>query len=90
VEEGPSIEEFYREFGKWLGVPYVFGASSGRSAFQLALESLGLQKGSEIIFPVLTFPVMPMVAKLLGYNPVFCEVDPVTFNSGPEHIERAY
>ena len=30
---------------------------------------------------------MPMVAKLLGYKPVFCEVDPVTFNSGPEHIE---
>ncbi len=87
VEEGPSIEEFYREFGEWLGVPYVFGTSSGRSAFQLALESLGLQKGSEIIFPVLTFPVMPMVAKLLGYKPVFCEVDPVTFNSGPEHIE---
>jgi perosamine synthetase len=86
VGEGPAIEEFCREFGKWLGVPYVFGTSSGRSAFQLSLESLGLEKGSEIIFPVLTFPVMPMVAKLLGYNPVFCDVDPVTFNSGPEHI----
>jgi perosamine synthetase len=86
VGEGPAIEEFYKEFGKWLGVPYVFGTSSGRSAFQLALESLGLERGSEIIFPVLTFPVMPMVAKLLGYNPVFCEVDPITFNSGPEHI----
>jgi len=89
VEEGPSIEEFYREFGKWLGVPYVFGTSSGRSAFQLALESLGLKKGAEIIFPVLTFPVMPMVAKLLGYKPVFCEVDPVTFNSAlPRLFER--
>ncbi|NIO12238.1 MAG: aminotransferase class I/II-fold pyridoxal phosphate-dependent enzyme [Deltaproteobacteria bacterium] len=87
VEEGPAVDEFYREFGNWLGVPYVFGTSSGRSAFQLALESLGLEKGSEIIFPVLTFPVMPMVAKLLGFTPVFCEVDPVTFNSGPEHIE---
>ena len=86
VEEGPAIEEFYGEFGKWLGVPYVFGTASGRSAFQLALESLGLEQGSEIIFPTLTFPVMPMVAKLLGYRPVFCEVDPVTFNSGPEHI----
>jgi len=85
--EGPAIEAFYRAFGKWLGVPHVFGASSGRSAFQLALEALGLEKGKEIIFPVFTFPVMPMVAKLLGYKPVFCEVDPVTFNSGPEHIE---
>jgi dTDP-4-amino-4,6-dideoxygalactose transaminase len=30
---------------------------------------------------------MPVVAKLLGFKPVFCDVDPLTFNSGPEHIE---
>jgi len=87
VEEGPDLEAFYRQFGQWLGVPHVFGAASGRSAFQLALEALGLEKGAEIIFPVFTFPVMPMVAMLLGYKPVFCEVDPETYNAGPEHIE---
>ena len=87
VEEGDALGEFYQGFGKWLGVPYVFGAASGRSAFQLALEASGLEKGAEIIFPVLTFPVIPMVAKMLGYKPVFCGVDPETFNSGPEHIE---
>ena len=70
-----------------MGVPYVFGAFTGRSAFQLALEALALEKGREIIFPVFTFPVIPMVAKMLGYKPVFCEIDPETFNSGPEHIE---
>jgi dTDP-4-amino-4,6-dideoxygalactose transaminase len=31
--------------------------------------------------------VIPLVAKLLGYQPVFCNVDPRTYNSGPEHIE---
>ena len=87
VPEGSAIEEFYRKFGQWLEVPHVFGASSGRTAFQLALESLNLDKGAEIIFPVFTFPVIPMVAKMLGYKPVFCDVDPVTYNSGPEHIE---
>jgi dTDP-4-amino-4,6-dideoxygalactose transaminase len=54
---------------------------------QLALESLNLEKGAEIIFPVFTFPVIPMAAKMLGYKPVFCDVDPRTYNSGPEHIE---
>jgi dTDP-4-amino-4,6-dideoxygalactose transaminase len=87
VQEGPAIEEFYRSFGQWLGAPHVFGASSGRTAFQLALESLNLEKGAEIIFPVFTFPVIPMAAKMLGYKPVFCDVDPRTYNSGPEHIE---
>ncbi len=87
VQKGPAIEEFYRKFGQWLGVPHVFGASSGRTAFQLALESLNLEKGAEIIFPVFTFPVIPMVAKMLGYKPVFCDVDPASYNSGPQHIE---
>lgn len=87
VQEGPALNEFAVRFGRWLGVPYVFGASSGRTAFQLTLQALDLQKGMEIIFPAFTFPVMPMVAQLLGYKPVFCDVDPKTFNAGPEHIE---
>ena len=87
VQDGPAIDQFYKKFAQWLGTSHVFGASSGRTAFHLALESLGLKKGSEIIFPVFTFPVIPMVAKLLGYKPVFCEVDPETYNSGPEHFE---
>ena len=88
VQKGPAIEEFYRKFAAWLGASHVIGASSGRSAFQLALEALGLDKGAEIIFPVFTFPVMPLVAKLLGFQPVFCDVDPKTYNSGPAHIEK--
>lgn len=85
--EGPAVDSFYRKFEKYLGTPHVIGAETGRSAFELALESLDLPKGCEIIFPVFTFPVMPMVAKLLGYKPVFCDVDPKTFNSGLEQIE---
>ncbi len=87
ILDGDDLGEFMTHFGRWLGFPYVFGASSGRSAFQLALEALNLEKGREIIFPVFTFPVIPMVAQLMGYRPVFCDVDPVTYNSGPEHIE---
>ena len=86
VQHGPAIKEFHLKFSGWLGVSHVFGTASGRSAFQLALEALGLAKGAEIIFPVFTFPVMPLVAKRLGYRPVFCEVDPATYNSGPDHI----
>jgi dTDP-4-amino-4,6-dideoxygalactose transaminase len=87
VHKGPALEEFYSKLAQWLGVTHVYGASSGRTAFQLALESLGLESGTEIIFPVFTFPVIPMVAKMLGFTPVFCDVDPVSYNSGPEHIE---
>ena len=86
VEDGPDLQPFYHEFGQWIGVPHVYGASSGRTAFQLALEALNLKEGAEIIFPAFTFPVMPMVAKILGFKPVFCNVDPDSYNSGAEHI----
>jgi dTDP-4-amino-4,6-dideoxygalactose transaminase len=80
------IEKFYKEFAHWLGASHSLGTSSGRSAFQLALQALGMKKGAEIIFPKFTFPVIPLVAKLLGYQPVFCDVNPKTYNSDPEHI----
>jgi dTDP-4-amino-4,6-dideoxygalactose transaminase len=86
LENGPDLQAFYDEFAKWIGVSRVLGASSGRTAFQLALEALELEKGTEIIFPAFTFPVMPMVAKMLGFKPVFCDVDPETFNAGADHI----
>jgi perosamine synthetase len=86
VQQGPQQSEFPKRFADWLGVTHVFGASSGRTAFQLALEALEIEKGREIIFPVFTFPVMPLVAKMLGYKPVFCDVDPETYNSGPEQV----
>jgi dTDP-4-amino-4,6-dideoxygalactose transaminase/radical SAM superfamily enzyme YgiQ (UPF0313 family) len=87
VVRGDDQAAFAHRFGQWLDTPHVLGASSGRTAFQLALEALGLERGKEIIFPRLTFPVIPMAARLMGYKPVFCDVDPVTFNAGPEHIE---
>ncbi len=87
VIHGPELEEYAREFAAYLGAKHALFAASGRSAFQLALEALDLTPGQEIIFPAFTFPVMPMVAKLLGFEPVFCDADPETYNSGPEHFE---
>jgi hypothetical protein len=57
VLEGSALEEFQRRFGEWLGVPHVFGTSTGRSAFQLALEALGLERGREIVFPYVYYPL---------------------------------
>jgi len=87
LQVGSALKDFPAEFAKWLDTDHVFGTSSGRTAFLLALKALELEKGAEIIFPAFTFPVIPMVAKMVGYEPVFCDVDPETFNAGPEHIE---
>src|SRR5262249_41530890 len=64
-------------------------ASRGRMAFRYILEALALPPGSEIVFPALTFWVVPEMARVAGYKPVFADVDPVTFDLDPDALERA-
>ena len=49
LQEGPAIEKFTTAFGDWLGVSHVFGAGSGRSAFQLALQALPARSGPTLL-----------------------------------------
>ena len=53
------------------------------------MKALGLPPGSEIVFPALTFWVVPEMARAAGLRPVFADVDPVTFNIDPAALERA-
>jgi len=58
-------------------------------AFYYILKSLDLPPNSEIIFPALTFWVVPEIAHVLGFKPVFVDIDGSTFNIDPSKIERA-
>ena len=58
-------------------------------AFYYLLEALQLPKGSEIIFPALTFWVIPEFARVAGLKPVFADVDPRLFTLDPCAFERA-
>src|SRR5438874_8001351 len=64
-------------------------ASFGRMAFYYLLRAFELPPGSEIIFPALTFWVVPEMARRAGLRPVFVDVDSRTFNLDPAQIEAA-
>src|SRR2546430_16843281 len=66
---------------------HATAASYGRMAFYYILRALDLPPQSEIIFPALTFWVVPEIARRVGLTPVFVDVDPLTFNIDPEKIE---
>lgn len=87
--EGPQVAQFEKAFAAWLGGDvHAVAASYGRMAFHYILQALDLPKGSDIVFPALTFWVMPEVARAAGYNPVFADVCPATFNMTPESLRR--
>jgi dTDP-4-amino-4,6-dideoxygalactose transaminase len=87
--EGPHIAQFEAAFSERVLGRRAISASYGRMAFFYILEAMQFPAGSEIIFPALTFWVMPEMARQAGLRPVFADVDPVTFNITAAAIERA-
>jgi perosamine synthetase len=86
---GPDIAEFEKAFAARLGTGQAITASHGRMAFYYILKALALPPGSEIIFPALTFWVVPELARVAGLKVVFADIDPRTFTLDPESFERA-
>ena len=86
--QGPHIAEFERAFEQRAGSGTAISAAYGRIAFYYLLKALDLPPGSEIIFPALTFWVVPELARVAGLTVVFADVDPRTFNLDPDSVER--
>jgi dTDP-4-amino-4,6-dideoxygalactose transaminase len=87
--DGPQIAEFEKAFANWLGGDVTgVSASYGRMAFHYILKAMDLPAGADIVFPALTFWVMPEVARAAGYNPVFADVCPATFNMTADSLRR--
>ncbi|MGH9142129.1 MAG: DegT/DnrJ/EryC1/StrS family aminotransferase, partial [Vicinamibacterales bacterium] len=88
--QGPQIAEFEAAFAArhGLGPAHAITAAYGRIAFYYMLKALDLPAGSEIIFPSLTFWVVPELARVAGLTVVFADVDPRTFNIDPDSVER--
>lgn len=86
---GPAIAEYETRFAQYHGMKHAISASFGRMACFYILRALDLPAGSEIIFPALTFWVVPEIARRAGLRPVFVDVDPASFNIDTSKIEAA-
>ncbi|HEY2904746.1 MAG TPA: aminotransferase class I/II-fold pyridoxal phosphate-dependent enzyme [Vicinamibacterales bacterium] len=86
--QGPQIAEFEDAFARAVGEGTAVCAAYGRMAFYYILQALDLPAGSEIIFPALTFWVVPELARVAGLKVVFADVDPRTFTIDPKSVER--
>src|SRR5262249_27785120 len=88
--QGPDIARFEAAFARRAGVDAsrAIAASYGRMAFYYVLKALDLPPGSEIVFPALTFWVVPELARVAGLKVVSADVDPATFTIHPAALER--
>lgn len=87
--KGGAVTQFQENFEQYLGVKHVIPVGNGTDALQIALMSLGLQPGDEVITPTFTFIATAEVVALLGLTPVVVDVDPDTFCISVEAVEKA-
>lgn len=87
--KGKIVHDFENELAKYLGVKHVISCGNGTDALQIALMSLNLQPGDEVITVDFTFAATVEVVGLLGLTPVLIDVDPNTFNMDVNELEKA-
>jgi len=87
TNNGPLVNELELKLKEYLGVPHMLYLNNGTIALQIAIKALDL-KGEIITTP---FSYVATTSSIVweGCNPVFVDIDPLTFNIDPTKIEDA-
>lgn len=86
--QGEQATRFEQAVARFVGAREVVATSSGTAALHLALASLDLEPGAEVIVPSLTFVATVQAIVAARLVPVFADIDPVTMNVSPASIAR--
>ncbi len=83
---GPEVEGFEAEFSAYTGSAHAVGVSSGTDALLVSMMAVGVGAGDEVVVPAFTFFSTAGSVQRLGATPVFCDIDPITFNMNPRRL----
>lgn len=86
---GEEVESFEAEWSAYCEAKHAIGVANGLDALHLALRSMGVGQGDEVIVPSNTYIATWLAVSQIGATPV--PVDPIeaTYNINPELIESA-
>lgn len=85
---GKSVADFENDFAAAHDAKYCIGVSSGTDGNHLALWSLDIKSGDEVIIPANTFIATAWGATLCGAKPVFADCEKDSYNIDPDEIEK--
>lgn len=85
--EGPFVQKFEQLMSETVNRKYGIAVSNGTAALEIAVQSLGIKEGDEVIMPTFTIISCAMAVTKLGAIPVLVDSDLSTWNMNVEEIE---
>lgn len=86
---GPHVASFEEKFSRYCGSAFGVGVSSGTDAIFLALKSLGIGPGDEVVTVSYTAVATISAIRLAGATPVFVDIDEETYGMEVSQVESA-
>ena len=86
---GAQVAAFEKSFAEYVGAAFCIGVNSGTAALQLALMACDIGSGDEVIVPSFTFFATAEAVSVLDANPVFVDIDPISYTITADVIEKA-
>ena len=86
---GEFLARFEREFAAACGTRHAVACSNGTTALHLALATLGVGRGDEVIVPATTFVATANAVRHCNATPVFVDIDPETWCLDPRGVAAA-
>lgn len=85
---GENVKQFEKEIANKIGVKHAITVGNGTDALIIALKSLGIKEGDEVITTDYTFFATAEAIRFVGATPVFCDVELDNYNIDPSQIEE--
>lgn len=86
---GKRVETFQTRFAQYQGAKHAICVTNGTTALILALQSVGVCPGDEVLVPAYTFIATAAAVLMVNAVPVFVDLDPMTYNMDPVKAEAA-
>lgn len=86
---GPKVEQFEAKLREYNKVDHALALSSGTDAHLVGMMAMDIGPGDEVIVPAFTFFATAGCVARLGATPVFCDIDPETYNLDPDAVKAA-
>jgi perosamine synthetase len=90
IATGAVVHEFERKFADYVGVKHGIATTSGTTALEVALRSLGIGKGDKVITTAFSFIASTNSIVYVGATPVFADIDSNTYNITADEIRKSY